>query len=54
VSLVKENKIKDGKTLAKHCNAQKWVKAKKGLVNGLPWCMPTKEWMTNDFLEGEW
>jgi len=54
VSLVNEKKMKDGKTLAKHCSARKWAKAKRDLVNGSPWCMPTKEWMIDNSLKGEW
>jgi hypothetical protein len=44
VSVISKGKENERwETLAKHCNARKWAKAKKGLVNGSPWCMPTKE-----------
>jgi len=33
---------------AEHHNAQKWASTKRGPMNGLPWWVPSKEWMMDE------
>jgi hypothetical protein len=45
--------ICEGKTLEEQCKVQKLTNTKRRPSNGLPWCMPIEERMTNKALEEE-
>lgn len=46
---VRERKIQEKKTLAKHHNTQKWTNTKRGVMSKLPWQVPSNEWMLDKF-----